>query len=176
MNYAQLRTIDIANGPGIRVSLFVSGCTHDCPGCFNREYQDFHYGEKMSFEITEKIIDLLKLKQYKGLTLLGGEPFQNLELIEFIKPVRTFVDAYNAELGGGSFDKKDIWVYSGYTFEQILSKERMLALLKLCDVLVDGLFVESLLDLNLRFRGSSNQRLIDVKKSLETGTASLLMI
>ncbi len=166
MNYAQLRAMDIANGLGIRVSLFVSGCTHDCEGCFNQDYQDFTYGEKMSFAVTEKIISLIKQKHYKGLTLIGGEPFQNLELVEFVKPIRKFVDDYNASIEDEQFTKKDIWVYSGYTFEQILSSPKKLELLKLTDVLVDGLFVEELLNLKLKFRGSSNQRVLDVKKSL----------
>ncbi len=166
MNYAQLRTMDIANGDGIRVSLFVSGCTHNCKGCFNLEYQDFSYGEKMDFTVSEKIISLISKSQYKGLTLIGGEPFQNLELVEYVKPIRKFVDDYNKTLDIDSLSRKDIWVYSGYTLEQILKDEKKLELLKLTDVLVDGLFVEELLNLKLKFRGSSNQRVLDVKKTL----------
>ncbi len=170
MNYAQLRNMDVANGEGIRISLFASGCTHNCKGCFNYDYQRFDYGEKMTFEVVDKIIERLKLKQYKGLTLLGGEPFQNLELIDFMRPVRKFIDEYNSKIENKEFSKKDIWVYSGYTFEQILADEKMLELLKLTDVLIDGLFQQKLLNLKLKFRGSSNQRILDVKKSLETNS------
>lgn len=169
MKYAQLRTMDIANGPGIRVSLFVSGCTHHCKGCFNEEYQDFNYGQEMSMEVTETILSLLRQRQYKGLTLIGGEPFQNVELVDYIRPIRAFVDEYNAGLKDKEFDKKDIWIYSGYTFEEILEDPEKLALLELTDVLIDGLFEESLLNLKLKFRGSSNQRILDVKQSLEQG-------
>ncbi len=163
MNYAQLRAMDVANGEGIRVSLFASGCTHNCKGCFNKEYQDFHYGSEMTFEITEQILDTVKKSQYRGLTILGGEPFQNLELVKYLKPIRDYMDEYNAQ---NPSKKKDIWVYSGYTFEQILSDEKKVKLLEMTDVLIDGLFVESLLNLKLKFRGSSNQRILDVKKSL----------
>ncbi len=166
MNYAQLRNMDIANGEGIRVSLFASGCTHNCKGCFNADYQNFNYGDKMSFEVTEKIISLISQRQYRGLTLLGGEPFQNLELSKYIKPVREFIDEYNSNLPIDSKQRKDIWTYSGYTYEQILADEEKLKLLELCDVLIDGLFKEELINLKLKFRGSANQRIIDVKKSL----------
>ncbi len=162
--------MDIANGLGIRVSLFVSGCTHNCKGCFNLDYQDFNYGKEMTFAVTDKIISLIKQKQYKGLTLIGGEPFQNLELVKYVKPIREFVDNYNKANQDKNFTKKDIWVYSGYTYEQILKDSQKLELLKLCDVLVDGLFVEKLLNLKLKFRGSSNQRVLDVKQSLAENT------
>ncbi len=167
MNYAQLRAMDVANGEGIRVSLFASGCTHNCKGCFNKEYQDFTYGNEMTFEVIEEILALVKKRQYRGLTLLGGEPFQNLELVDYLKPIREYMDKYNAE---NPKKKKDIWVYSGYTFEQILSDEKKVKLLELTDVLIDGLFVENLLNLKLKFRGSSNQRVLDVNKSLSEGS------
>ncbi len=173
MNYAQLRMMDIANGEGIRVSLFASGCTHNCKGCFNADYQNFKYGDKMTFDVTDKIIERISQRQYRGLTMLGGEPFQNLELVEYIKPIRTYIDTYNDEHPSENMSKKDIWVYSGYTFEEILADEKKLELLKLCDVLIDGLFVEELLNLKLKFRGSSNQRVLDVKKSLESGSPVL---
>ncbi len=166
MNYAQLRTMDIANGEGIRVSLFASGCTHNCKGCFNKDYQDFNYGQPMSCAVCEQIVNLLEKPQYKGLTLLGGEPFQNLELVNYIQKIRRFIDEYNQKNVTSSFNKKDIWVYSGYRFEQIYENPQMLKLLTLCDVLVDGLFVEELLDLRLKFRGSSNQRILDIQQSL----------
>ncbi len=167
MNYAQLRKMDVANGEGIRVSLFVSGCTHNCKGCFNKEYQDFSYGKPMDFSVTDEIIKLISTKIYRGLTLIGGEPFQNTELIKYVVPIREYIDIYNEQNNGIS--KKDIWIYSGYTFEQICEDKEMKRLLELTDVLVDGLFVEQLLDLRLKFRGSSNQRVIDVKKSLLKG-------
>ncbi len=167
MNYAQLRPMDVANGEGIRVSLFASGCTHNCKGCFNVNYKRFDYGKKMDFTIVDKIINQLKQKQVKGLTLLGGEPFQNLELVDYVKPIREFIDEYNSNILDDSISKKDIWMYSGYTFEQICSDEGRLELLKLADVLIDGLFEEKLINLKLKFRGSSNQRILDVKKSLQ---------
>ena len=162
MYYAQFRPYDVANGPGIRCSLFVSGCTHNCPGCFNGDYQRFNYGQKWNDEIEKQVLDQMSLEQIDGLTLLGGEPMQNTAgLIPLLEHLRQFLADHNLE------GKKDIWVYSGYTYEQILADPNRLALLKLCDVLVDGLFVEELKDLNLRFRGSSNQRIIDIHKSLE---------
>ncbi len=166
INYAQLRTLDIANGEGIRVSLFVSGCTHNCKGCFNKEYQSFSYGKPMNFDLVSDIIDLIGQRQYKGLTLLGGEPFQNLELVKYLMPIREFIDNYNKSFTPDSAQRKNIWAYSGYTYEQILSHEGRRSLLALTDVLVDGLFIEKKKDLRLKFRGSSNQRVIDVKRSL----------
>ncbi len=156
MNYAQIRQFDIANGEGIRVSIFVSGCTHKCKGCFNEAYQDFRYGKVWTGETSKQLIGYLNNPLVDGLTILGGEPMQNLELIDILHEVKKEVN-------------KNIWIYSGYTFEQILADRKKLDLLKECDVLVDGLFVEELLDLKLRFRGSSNQRLIDIKNSLERG-------
>ncbi len=166
MNYAQLRQMDVANGEGIRVSLFVSGCTHNCKGCFNKDYQIFNYGEPMTFDVTAKIMDWISQKQYKGLTLLGGEPFQNLELVKYLEPIRKFMDDYNTNFKDGSKQRKDIWAYSGYTYEQLYEHKGRRELLQMTDVLVDGLFMEEKKDLRLKFRGSSNQRVIDVKKSL----------
>ncbi len=168
MKYAQLRMSDVANGEGIRVSLFTSGCTHNCKGCFNKEYQSFDYGWEMTNDIVNKIIKQLKKNYISGLTILGGEPFQSLELVKYLKPIREFIDDYN--LSKNSF-KKNIWIYSGYTFEQILADEKKLELLSLTDILVDGLFDEKLLDLRLKFRGSSNQRILDVKKSINAHMA-----
>ncbi len=170
MKYAQLRAMDVANGEGIRVSLFVSGCTHNCKGCFNKEYQNFSYGEEMNYDVSNKILSLIEKKQYRGLSLLGGEPFQNTQIVEYLIPIRNYIDSYNNSKENKSFKKKDIWIYSGYTFEEILADEDKLKLLKIADVLIDGLFVEKLLDLKLKFRGSSNQRILDVKKSLKNNT------
>lgn len=154
MNYAQIRRYDIANGTGIRVSVFVSGCTHKCPFCFNEEYQDFSFGEQWTDETTDILIKYLKDPVVSGLTLLGGEPMQNIFLTEILRNVKKFV-------------KKNIWIYSGYTFEQIISDSKKLELLKECDVLVDGLYIHSLRNLKLKFRGSTNQKIIDIHKSLQ---------
>lgn len=157
MRYGQIRKYDVANGPGIRTTLFVTGCSHNCKGCFNKEYQDFKAGSLWTDSENETLINYLKDPSVAGLTLLGGEPMENLELIEVLKKVKMQVD-------------KPIWVYSGFTYEQIINDPKKLELLKLCNVLVDGLFIESLKDLKLTFRGSSNQRIIDIKKSLESGS------
>ncbi len=175
MNYAQLRQMDIANGEGIRVSLFVSGCTHNCQGCFNKEYQAFDYGEPMSLDVSYQIIDWISQRQYRGMTLLGGEPFQNLELVYYLQPIRSFIDDYNADYNDGSKYQKDIWAYSGYTYEQLYKHEGRRKLLTLTDVLVDGLFMEEKKDLRLKFRGSSNQRVIDVKESIKQSKVVLYM-
>lgn len=161
MKYAQIRKFDIANGPGIRSTIFVSGCSHACQGCFNQEYQDFDYGNDWTEQSTEEIISYLKDPNIKGLSLLGGEPMESAEdLVQIIRQIKDQVP-------------KDIWIYSGYTFEQILEDPDKKALLKECQVLVDGLFIEDLKDLSLKFRGSSNQRIIDIEKSLK-GSSPIL--
>lgn len=155
MNFAQIRKYDVANGPGIRTTIFVTGCTHKCHNCFNEEYQDFNYGDTWTDKETEEVIGYLNLDEVKGLTLLGGEPFQNeVDLLEVIRDIKKEV-------------QKDIWIFSGYTYEEILKDQNKKKLLEECDVLVDGRFVEALKDLKLRFRGSSNQRIIDIQKSLD---------
>lgn len=160
MRYGEIRQYDVANGPGIRTVIFVTGCTHNCKNCFNGEYQDFNYGEIWTENETLKAIKYLNDENVSGLTLLGGEPMQNLELIEIVKKIKSEV-------------LKPIWVYSGYTFEEIISNEKRCELLELCDVLVDGRFVEEEKDLKLKFRGSRNQRIIDIKKSLEARQVEL---
>ncbi|WP_062552542.1 anaerobic ribonucleoside-triphosphate reductase activating protein [Peptoniphilus phoceensis] len=155
MNFAQIRKYDVANGPGIRTTIFVTGCTHKCHNCFNEEYQDFNYGDTWTDKETEEVISYLNLGEVKGLTLLGGEPFQNeIDLLQVIRDIKKEV-------------QKDIWIFSGYTYEEILKDQDKKKLLEECDVLVDGRFVEALKDLKLRFRGSSNQRIIDIQKSLD---------
>ena len=155
MNFAQIRKYDVANGPGIRTTIFVTGCTHKCHNCFNEEYQDFDFGDPWTQKETDEVIKDLKLDEVKGLTILGGEPFQNeVDLLQVIRDIKKEV-------------QKDIWIFSGYTYEEILKDEDKKKLLEECDVLVDGRFVEALKDLNLRFRGSSNQRIIDVQKSFD---------
>ena len=161
MNFAQIRKYDVANGPGIRTTIFVTGCTHKCPNCFNEEYQDFNFGNPWTRKETDEVIEDLKLDEVKGLTVLGGEPFQNeVDLLQVIRDIKKEV-------------QKEIWIFSGYTYEEILKDEDKKKLLEECDVLVDGRFVEALKDLSLRFRGSSNQRIIDVKKSLEANKVVL---
>lgn len=169
MNYANIKTCDIANGVGVRVSLFVSGCTHGCPGCFNAEAQDFTYGKPFTRETEDLLLSELDKSYVAGLTLLGGEPFEPRNqrvLLPFLRRVRS-------ERPG-----KTVWAFSGYTWEELTGESRARCeatdeLLSLTDVLVDGEFVEALKDISLRFRGSSNQRLIDVPASLAAGEAVL---
>ncbi len=161
MNFAQIRKYDVANGPGIRTTIFVTGCTHKCHNCFNEDYQDFNFGNPWTHKETDEVIEDLKLDEVRGLTILGGEPFQNeVDLLEVLRDIKKEV-------------QKDIWIFSGYTYEEILKDQDKKKLLEECDVLVDGRFVEALKDLSLRFRGSSNQRIIDVKKSLEANEVVL---
>lgn len=163
MNYAAIKKTDVANGPGVRVSLFVSGCTHGCKGCFNREAWDFGYGDPYTFRTEKEILEALKPSYIRGLSVLGGEPFeaQNREtVLSLVKKVRE------------TFPDKDIWCYTGYDYEKDLlgwieEGDRVTGeLLERIDVLVDGEFVEELRNLRLAFRGSENQRLIDVSESL----------
>ena len=170
MNYATIKWTDIANGVGVRISLFVSGCTHRCKNCFNEIAWDFHYGEPFDEAVKAKIIHELQSPFLAGLSLLGGEPLepQNQEaLYPFIKRVREM------------YPKKTVWCYTGFLFEDILGgkvgdPETARALLGELDVLVDGPFVERLKDLSLRFRGSSNQRILDVRLSITSGTSVIM--
>ena len=165
MRYGQIRKMDIANGSGIRTSIFVTGCTHHCFNCFNEEYQDFGAGKEWTDEETELVLSYVKDPNVSGLTLLGGEPMQNVEgLLDVVVKVREAVP------------EKTIWLYSGYTFDALKelaapSKEKALELLSYCDVLVDGPYVDEQRDPSLVFRGSKNQRILDVKKSLSQGEA-----
>lgn len=167
MNYAEIRKFDVANGDGIRTVLFVSGCTHNCKGCFNKIYQDFSYGKQFTQTEINNILEYLSLTQVSGLTILGGEPLQNISGIKFLlKEIYPYILKWNE-----SGIKKDIWLYSGYTFEEILACNSKKEILNYIDILVDGRFIEEELDLSLAFRGSRNQRILDVKKSLELGLA-----
>lgn len=157
MNYGQIRKYDIANGVGIRTSIFVTGCTRHCPDCFNEEYQDFHAGKPWTDAETALVIEYLKDDNVEGLTLLGGEPMQNA------KGLAEVVRAAKAAVG------KSTWVYSGYLWDEILADPEKKELLETCDVLVDGPFVAALKNPRLRFRGSANQRVIDIQKSLAAG-------
>ncbi len=170
MNYATIKKNDIANGPGVRVSLFVSGCRHRCPGCFNKEAWDFDFGEPFTADVENDIIKSAKPGYVTGLTLLGGEPFEK----ENQAPLLDFIKRFRAEN-----PDKTVWCYTGFLFEDIISgkvgdAETATALLSEIDVLVDGRFVEKLKDLSLIFRGSSNQRILDVSRSLGMGEAVLM--
>lgn len=163
MNYASIKNCDIANGVGVRISLFVSGCRHHCKNCFNFEAWDFNYGEPFTDVQKKEIIDLLKPNYIQGLSLLGGEPMEPeniVELVPFIKEVKE------------TYPDKTIWCYSGFTYEYLTEEmpkrcKEVTEFLDMIDILVDGKFVEELKDIKLRFRGSSNQRVIDVKKTKE---------
>lgn len=158
MKYASIKKRDVANGPGVRVSLFVSGCNHHCKGCFNKEAWDFNYGKDFTNATIDEIIDLLKPDYVSGLSLLGGEPFEFINqqgLLPLLKRVKEI------------YPKKTIWAYSGFLYEELrkMPYEETKKILNLIDVLVDGKFVEDLKDPMLYFRGSSNQRIIDIKKT-----------
>ena len=168
MNYATIKPVDIANGPGVRVSLFVSGCRHHCKGCFNAQAWDFEYGEPFTEEVWQKIFSALDHDYMEGITLLGGEPMEpenQVGLLPFLKELKK------------RFPQKTIWCFSGYDFEKdILGRmmkesEVTRELVPLLDVLVDGKFVEDLKNLSLKFRGSENQRILDVACSLAAGKA-----
>lgn len=171
MHYAAIKSYDIANGPGVRVSLFVSGCTHHCPGCFNKETWDFGYGEPFTDAVAEDLLNKLSSDYITGLTLLGGEPMEpdnQRALLPFVETVRK------------RYPEKSIWCYSGYTYEKDLLSpdgrahcEVTESLLAWMDVLVDGRYIEALHDITLLFRGSSNQRLIDLRRTEEAGTVIL---
>ena len=163
MNYALIRENDIANGPGVRTSLFVSGCRHRCKGCFNPETWNFSYGTPFTDNTINEILELSDRSFITGLTLLGGEPFEPENQADLVMLVKKFKQQY---------PEKSIWCYTGFSFEkELLPKsqkglENVYDLLSNIDVLVDGKFVEELKDSSLLFRGSSNQNIIDVKKSL----------
>ena len=150
MNYAEIKKVDIANGPGVRVSLFVSGCRNHCPGCFNPETWDFDYGEPFTDKTEEELIKALRLSWIQGLSILGGDPMEpenQSALLPLLRRVRE-------ELPG-----KDVWLYTGYRLESVSSSP----LLDLADVVVDGPFIETEKDISLAFRGSRNQRIIDLR-------------
>ncbi|KWZ77740.1 anaerobic ribonucleoside-triphosphate reductase activating protein [Anaerococcus tetradius] len=162
MRYGQIRKYDIANGPGIRTSFFLTGCDRNCKNCFNREYMDFNFGKIRDEEALREVLSYLKLDQIEGLTILGGEPLENpLGLLQALKDIRKEID-------------KSIWLYSGFKYEVLYNINIAREILKLVDVLVDGEFVEELKDLRLDFRGSSNQRIIDVKASLNKNKIILM--
>lgn len=164
MNYGNIKKHDIANGPGVRVSLFVSGCTHHCPGCFNPETWDFNYGQPFDSDVINEILEALQPSYIHGFSLLGGEPFEyknQQALLPLLKEIKS------------RFPSKDIWCYTGYDFEKDILEDmakkwsETYDMLSYIDVLIDGEFIEAKKDLALRFRGSSNQRIICVQESLK---------
>lgn len=166
MNYAVIKKFDIANGPGVRVSLFVSGCRHRCKNCFNSEAWDFSYGKPFTRETVDEIITALAPSHIEGFSLLGGEPFEpenQIALVELLAEIKE------------KLPQKTVWCYTGFLYDSQLLEgkvgdiEAVKKMLSNIDVLVDGKFVEELKSPDLIFRGSSNQRVIDVKKSLEAG-------
>lgn len=166
MHYAAIKNCDIANGPGVRVSLFVSGCPHHCKGCFNAEAWDFDFGQPFTQETIDHLLVLLAPRHIRGLTLLGGEPFapeNQAAVVAFLRQVRQ------------KYPEKSIWAFTGYLYDRDFCSGRvgdpaiLQEYLGYLDVLVDGPFVEAQKNLGLRFRGSSNQRLIDMPATLKSG-------
>jgi len=158
-NYGKLNSMDVANGPGIRVSIFFSGCTHRCLNCFNSDLWDFHYGKPFTTDTIQTIIKLMEPEYISGLSILGGEPFQS------IPPMISLIEAVKS-----AYPNKTIWIWTGYLFEKIkvmMTETDAAAIFKNVDVIVDGPYKDELRDLTLKFKGSSNQRLIDVKKTIE---------
>ncbi|MBE6727532.1 MAG: anaerobic ribonucleoside-triphosphate reductase activating protein [Ruminococcaceae bacterium] len=168
MNYATIKKFDIANGPGVRVSLFVSGCRHYCKNCFNKEAWDFNYGKPFDEAVIEEIVKAVKPSHINGFTLLGGEPFEPENRIGLLPLLRRLKK---------EIPQKEIWCFTGFDFEKDLlngnpgDKKTIDEMLSLIDVLVDGKFVEELKSPALIFRGSSNQRIIDVKTSIKSQKA-----
>lgn len=171
MHYSTIKDCDIANGIGVRITLFVSGCTNHCKNCFQPQTWDFDFGEPFTKETEEKLLEMLKPDYINGLTLLGGEPMEpqnQRALVPFLKRVRE------------AYPNKNIWCFTGFTYEILKTDgshprcEVTDEMLSLIDVLVDGRYVDELKDLTLQFRGSSNQRLIDMVKTRENGEVTLL--
>lgn len=166
MNYAEIKTCDVANGPGVRVSLFVSGCTHHCEGCFNKEAWDFDFGKPFTEKVIDDIIGYMKPDYIKGITLLGGEPLEQINQQELLPLLRKIDHIY---------PEKNIWCFTGYDFEKDIIGRMMKEwdetkeFMSYIDVLVDGEFMIDKKDLNLVFKGSSNQRTIMVQESLAEG-------
>ena len=165
MNYGAIKKCDIANGVGVRTVLFVSGCTHHCKGCFQPETWNFDYGERYTKETEDEIIESLRPDYVDGITLLGGEPFEPENQRELVKLLRRI----KKEL-----PQKTVWSFSGFTYEELTGDSRAVCevtheMLSMLDVLVDGEFVEAKRNISLRFRGSENQRLIDMNKTRKEG-------
>lgn len=158
MNYMKIKKTDVSNGPGVRVSIFVSGCHHHCKNCFNQEAWDFKSGTPFTNDTIEEIINAMNHEYISGLSLLGGEPFELINQKGLLPLIRRVKEVY---------PNKTIWAYSGFLYEELKEMDfvETKEILNLIDVLVDGKFVEELKDPNLYFRGSSNQRIIDMNKT-----------
>ena len=162
MKYAKIRKLDVTNGPGVRTTLFVSGCTHNCEGCFNKEQQDFNYGNEFTKEIEDEFIELTKSRQIKGVNILGGEPMQQImddSLLNLLKRIKAETN-------------KPIWLWSGYKFEEIITNPKRLELLKEVDILIDGKFELDKRDIMLKYRGSAKTAL----KSVPPGWSERLVL
>lgn len=167
MYYSDIKYPDVANGLGVRVSLFVSGCRRHCPECFNKEAQDFKYGKPFTDKEITFIESKLQLPQVRGLSLLGGEPME-IENVTELLPLCEYLKS--------TYTNKDIWCYTGYTIEELLNRNNIVTkkLLDYIDILVDGDFQKDKKDLSLKFRGSSNQRIIDIQKTLKSNEIVLV--
>lgn len=154
MNYAKIRKFDVSNGPNVRTTLFVSGCTNGCEGCFNKELQDFNYGNKWDEKIEEEFLSYVKNENVKGVNILGGEPLDQIKDKDLLNLLIRIKKETN----------KEIWLWTGYTIEEAMKDKRRLEIIKNVDVVIDGKFELDKRDISLKYRGSSNQRIIDVKK------------
>ena len=155
MNYAKIRKFDVSNGPGVRATLFVSGCTNNCEGCFNKDLQDFNYGELWTEEVEDDFIKQVKNSNIVGVNILGGEPMDQIKdevLSNLLKRIKEEAN-------------KSIWIWSGYLYEDIIANKERNKILSYADVLIDGRFELAKRDISLKYRGSSNQRIIDIVKS-----------
>ena len=155
MRYSKIRKMDISNGPGVRVSIFMQGCTFNCPNCFNKETHDFEGGNEFNADVIEKVLKLADSDYVVGLSILGGEPLHPRNIDGTIELCKAFREKFN--------ESKNIWVWTGYLFEHITNKD----IFNYIDVVVDGQYVDELHDFRLKWRGSSNQRVIDVKETLK---------
>ena len=163
MFYGKIRKFDVTNGPGVRTTLFVSGCTFNCPECFNKESQNFKFGKEFTKDVEDEFIEYIKNPNVVGVSLLGGEIMQ-----QDTSTILNLVKRIKEETG------KNIWCWTGYTYEELIKIKDKLEILKYIDVLIDGRFEVEKRDLMLKYRGSSNQRVIDLKKTLELGKVTLL--
>lgn len=157
MNYAQIRQYDVANGPGVRSTIFFSGCRFNCKDCFNKAYQDFKYGHEWTKEVEDNFIEMIKDPKISGVSILGGEPMQQ-DPHAMYKLLKRIKEEAN----------KNIWMWTGYVYGETLPPFKREMINEFVDVLVDGQFIKELKDLNLAFRGSSNQRLIDIKETIKS--------
>lgn len=155
MNYAKIRKFDVSNGPGVRTTLFVSGCTNNCEGCFNRELQDFNYGDKWTKEKEDEFLSFAKNENVVGVNILGGEPMDQVNDKDLHNLLKRIKEETN----------KSIWLWSGYIYEDIISNSNKNEILTYVDVLIDGRFQLDKRNISLKYRGSSNQRVIDIAKS-----------